>query len=448
MKIKTPWYFQTGSIVGFASIAAATVAGFWYFSKDATPAQQTPVGSHVPAFVQNQAKMEVVNTDKQVPEKTLQVLFNHPQTETKYYPSESGAIDFSAANIKSSDMPLLAEFPSPEFVSKTALLPWELQYPFDTIIIKASASPIQINVGNGSVLTIPAGAFTTQSGAPVVGEYMVLFRHFTDAADMIAAGLFMKSGESALLNNGAFELHFKQQGEDIFIQKGKPLLFTFLTLSNSTAFAGYHSKNIKYSWNSMIQDGFVTGISEKDNRRTVTDSFVEKRNFWQWIGDVFTGKKAEWNTYERVDLGSEVGEFDKNKYRTFEIAEAGLFASSAASNAGSGKSKAIKLLSKNNDELGTVVYQVFINNNLVIKHEADYMGNVNLQYSASDRCILVVPVANSRYLAVLDANGFDRIVKADGNNTAVLQTYGSEINSIAALRKLIDSYSNQRPMRH
>lgn len=455
VKAKTPWYFQTPTVIGFASIAAITVAGFWYFNsnKMATTPPHNP--SEVPTSAVTNAQNDLVINNQVAPfelPKSIQKMELGSFTAIKQQPisdytDKASDYNFQAAISPNIGLPISTASFDPFTSTKTALLPWKLQYPFDTIIIKVSSLPLQLNIGDGNVLTIPKDAFVSKSGAPIIGECKILYRHFMDAADMIAADLYMNTGSSSLLNNGAFELHFMQDNQDIYIKKGNPLLCTFLTLSNSTAFTGYHSKTVNQSWNSMIQDGYVNQ-AESNYNKVMLDSFPVKRNFWQWIGDVFTGNKAEWNTYERVALNKDVAEFDKNKYRTFEIAEAGLFASAALSTAGSGASKTVQLSSHNNDELSNVVYQVFINNNMVKKYTLDNTGAVNLDFATSDRCILIVPIANSRYLAVLDANGFDRLVKNAGIQSAFVQTYGSEINTIPALRKLIDTYSNQRPMRH
>lgn len=445
VKAKTPWYAKAPFWGGLTTVAAIGTLSFWYLSNPTEDSQplvspisvvQSPL-SETPAMAPEMVVSEKTETDFH---KTGTVFEKLATTYSeKVSEAEAHAVPFPE---------MTAKLQSPSGPRAVPDYWWSIRLPFDTIKIDINDLPKTLVLGKQSYLMLPSLPFTNQKGQVVSGQITILYREISDAGSMIAAGSFMdkhhgNTGES-LENNGSFEFHFLQNGNELNVNPKAPLLFSFKTLNSSASYAGFRSNSTQTTWNAMMQDAYPQGQTALAATQTVTDSLPRKRNLWEWLADVFRGRKIRWDEYERPVSGSDISTTERPLYKTFEIVESGLYASAKFVQAGYGKQRDFRLYTSQGDVLGNVVYQVFINHNIVQSHVMDENGQVQVNFRTSDRCILLVPLSNSPYFAVLDALNFESLVKNGSTDRILLKTDGAAIKTAADLNQLVLRYSGQK----
>lgn len=317
--------------------------------------------------------------------------------------------------------------------------------PFDTFYVKIADLPKTYKLSDNAYVMIPKLAFKETGNSYATGTVMMLFREINDAAAMIASQCQMDASSKSLENNGAFEIRFRQNNYLVMANPNAPMLVSFRTLSPSASYTGYRAETPQGKWQSMAMETFASKTN--DPYTTQYDSIPKKRSFWQWFTGIFTGKKLEWTAYEKVGQLSVDGP-NKDAFRTFEIIEEGVYASGRKANFNITSTRKIQFYSPTGEKLSPRVYQIYLNYNIVKTHWMDKEGFVEIPYAASDRCIFIIQTFGSNAFAVLDANGFDSLIKNGTLEKVPLKIHGTPVVQIEELRKVINRYSNQQPMAH
>jgi hypothetical protein len=101
--------------------------------------------------------------------------------------------------------------------SQNVALPW--------IHVKSDfQKPQKVELPDGLVLTIPADAFETETGAPVEGEVEVVVRAASEPADLIAMGLPMQSDLQVLNPLLVLDIHATANGNPVQLKEGASIV--------------------------------------------------------------------------------------------------------------------------------------------------------------------------------------------------------------------------------
>jgi hypothetical protein len=137
----------------------------------------------------------------------------------------------------------------------------------------------------GSMIKIPAGAFVDSSGMPVTGKVDIDYREFHNAGEIILAAIPMRydsAGKEAHFESaGMFQINGTQNGEPIFISKGKAIEVAMVSLnSDSTKFNQYYLANNKWVYTGKDKPDFIK-ISDPVKADSVQK--MPSKNFFQKI---------------------------------------------------------------------------------------------------------------------------------------------------------------------
>jgi hypothetical protein len=225
------------------------------------------------------------------------------------------------------------------------------------------------------------------------------------------------------------------------------MLVYFNTLDPALVFSGFYARESSDIWTPLFFGNTAMVDEANSQKNYLVDSKIpRRRNFWQWLGDVFHGRKLQWDTFKTVQSG-EYGFRDYGIYRKeriFEIAEPGFFGSGRTMDMGFTTLGKLNVSCESNQSLEGNIYQVFLNTNMVRRYSL-VNGKSAVQYSESDRCMLIAIVENSNFIAVLDPNSFDRLVKGNFNEVNIaMKLERDEIKSLDDLKAVIKRHSAQR----
>ncbi len=104
----------------------------------------------------------------------------------------------------------------------------------------------------GSVINIPADAFTDANGLPVKSEIKIYYREFTDLAEILAHGIRLQY-DSAGKNHyfqtaGMFEMFAATDNQEVFLAPGKKIQIDFSTTDTASGFNLYRLDNTSGHW--------------------------------------------------------------------------------------------------------------------------------------------------------------------------------------------------------
>lgn len=446
VKTKLPWYKNSFYWGGVATLAIVVVAGIVlkpnFPDEPKSKFVQNTVSNSEPVIADSGTLLPIIEETKPIFE-PVQAAFYQEKIENVNDPGVIRETDEQATdNVDFFANDAIAAQPRTfEFLDNAGAI----NLPFDTIYINISELPKTYKLGENAYVMVPKFAFKETGNSYASGTVMLLYREISDAAAMIASHCQMDAGSKTLENNGAFEIRFRQNNYLVMANPSAPILVSYRILSPSAAFTGYRAATPQGKWQPMAMETFATNTN--DPYTTQYDSIPKKRSFWEWFTGIFTGKKLEWNAYEKVGQLN-LNATDKNAFRTFEIVEEGVYASGRKANFNPTSVRKIQFYSSSGEKLSPRIYQIYLNYNIVKTYVADKDGFVEIPFAASDRCIFIVPTLGSNALAVLDANGFDSLIKNGTLEKVPLKTNGSPVVQIEELRKVITRYSNQQPMAH
>jgi hypothetical protein len=447
VKAQIPWYAKSIFWGGAATVAVTTAAVAWWF--------QIPTGEREPvAIEQSNAAIERVEGPAS---SELSTIAEAPAFATYgRIPAEGGSVqnELRALYPQNAEIASIEHFMADNIAQVVPAVPrmgifagWKFRLKYDTIKVNTYSLPAQFDLARGSKLYIPEGALVGEDGEPVNGEVLVLYREFLDQADMLAHSMYLEgqiaTGAAPMVNNGAFEILLQHEGQAVKIEPKNPLLMQYITLDGALVFSGFHARAYSDIWKPMFFNTIASN-AESNPKKLVTDRMTERRSFFGWLDDIFHGRKVGWDTFERVEPQYfDYGVYDRS--RTFEIAETGFFASGRTMETGFSALGKLNVHCQNKERLETRLYQVFLNSNMVREYEL-VEGKTAVQYSSNDRCMLIAIVENTNFIAVLDANSFDRLVKGQVTEADItLRLWPEEIKSIHDLKAVIKSYGSQRP---
>lgn len=438
VKIKLPWYAKSG-FWGGAAVSCITIVAsvLWYQSHNTQQSQtavlklsQNPTKPIVPAIVET--------TENQAGEVDFFPEIQNSERETAHFQ----VLDYL-------ENAMLAEAPSRPQESKVKM-PFNeahsIVLPFDTIYVNTVQLPYVFRLKRGGWLHVPAGSVINNSGQVVNGSFIILYREILSQSDMLVTSLFMHESQlenpRPLINNGAFEIKILKNNEPLSVRQSAPLVLSFEVLSSDPGYSGYQSQHFSFPWTPMHL-GLANNESLAAKNSVIKDRMMVKRNFWQWLADLFHGRKIRWDTFERADYNN-YNPGKSNLYRTFEIAGSGLYASAMPCQT-EFKTKKVKFICEGNEILDPVVYQVYLNQNMVRQYTT-INREFDIHYSPADRCILLARVSNTNFFAVIDPNGFDKLIAKNikAETEVYFQLINQKINSAAELKTLIGNYNKQR----
>lgn len=112
--------------------------------------------------------------------------------------------------------------------------------------------PTELKLDNGSVIKIPANAFTFLDGSPVTEKATIEYEEFHSLADIILSGIPMtydSAGvEENLVSAGMFTIDGHVNGTPIKVAKGKELDVTVASYQEDTPCYNFYELNEKGNW--------------------------------------------------------------------------------------------------------------------------------------------------------------------------------------------------------
>lgn len=437
VKARIPWYAKTTFWGGTASVIVATVAGIWYVNEsrnaDLKHAENTVKTTEKIVKVP-QPIIHTSASDKHSVQQEERYFIQPVITESEVVSEEIIAEPSAQLSLHIAEKSQNLNYTSsPSWLSRIFVK-------YDTLRIHVASLPAVYDIRGKCRISIAPGAIQHADGKGVSGSFILLYREITERQDMIAASVFMeqKEGNIPLENNGAFEIRLEQNGKALTINKTSPILVSFRVSDASAEYTGYSGSDKARVWNPMFI-GIAGETGNKPANNLVQDRMMVKRSFSEWISDLFHGRSVRWDTFERVQYDLSDGSPD-NKFRTFEVAAPGYFASAKPLKSGFSESREIVVSSSDNQILEPVLFQIFLNRNMVRKYDLN-KGKATVMFNPDDHCILIAAVESSFYASVMDANRFDRLVKSSGTAETEVQLllHRDMIKSTIDLQKLIQS---------
>jgi hypothetical protein len=127
---------------------------------------------------------------------------------------------------------------------------------------------------SGTQMRIPANAFVDQEGKPVTGDVDVKYIEYRDPIDFILSNIKMDHGGGTFNSGGMFKISAYQQGQPVFLAKGKDIDLDFAltgTLPDMN-FYQYDSLSGKWTDKGKLADPTQTDLIQ-DGERIVDGSF-------------------------------------------------------------------------------------------------------------------------------------------------------------------------------
>lgn len=136
----------------------------------------------------------------------------------------------------------------------------EADIAFTTYSLDA-AKPNVIEQATGTQISIPANAFTDDSGKPVTGEVTLKVREFHETSDLLRAGIPMRveaGSDDVLQSAGMIEFRAFQNGDELALQDGKTIGIELASFRPT--------------------EGYDLYYLEEDSEWEVTDTFAQTNN--------------------------------------------------------------------------------------------------------------------------------------------------------------------------
>ncbi|HXC04862.1 MAG TPA: hypothetical protein VNZ86_08930, partial [Bacteroidia bacterium] len=137
----------------------------------------------------------------------------------------------------------------------------------------------------GTKIFIPAGAFTDAGGQPVEGPVQIDYREFHDPVDFLFSGIPMtydSGGTTNLFESaGMFEITASQNGNQVFLNKDKPVKMEFVSTDANTTYNFYELNEEKGTWvnKGKTETPKVTGVNtEGDKYSAAVPDFLNHRH--------------------------------------------------------------------------------------------------------------------------------------------------------------------------
>ena len=130
-----------------------------------------------------------------------------------------------------------AQTQSKDFVyTVNAPLP-DLDLPLEAYEVEGTTGG-EIQLPNGTHITVPAAAFEDQAGNPIEGKVALKYREFHNAVDVMLSGIPMQydsAGEKFHLQSaGMMEIRAQQNGEELRLQEGKEIQVEMASFKEGT----------------------------------------------------------------------------------------------------------------------------------------------------------------------------------------------------------------------
>jgi hypothetical protein len=445
VKAQIPWYANTSLWGGIAGLATVGVAiGVFTMNKGASTEPVVQVKPETEQQIEVRSSQNLPKTPMHIHAATASAW----QKNAGYAANEMGeetmpGVASEIADIAHQNIAEDSHLEIRDRANTGKKHQWGIGVKYDTFYVNTATLPIELELKRGGTLYIPAKSVAYGPDEPFVGEFMLLYREFVDQTDLMVSSLFLEaqgsSGKAPMICNGAFEIQLKYNQTALTIKKGLPFLVQFPIVDSDPVFSGFKTRNHEDVWQPMM---FSTRTSSTAAETATEKKRMEsKRSFGQWIADLLYGRTVRWDTFETtsyVDYGV------YSKTRTFEVGSTGYFGSGRTVESGFTNSTNIRISCQDNEKIEPTLYQVFLNSNIVRKYDIRY-GVSEVSYSTNDRCMLIAVIENSNFLAILDANNFDKLIKGELNQVdIILRLVPSEVRKIEDLRSIIRNYGDQK----
>jgi hypothetical protein len=127
-----------------------------------------------------------------------------------------------------------------------------------------------IKTKQGSVINIPAAAFVDKNGDGIKGEVAIHFEEYHDYADIAMSNISMfydtAGVQTDLKSGGMFDISGSQNGEEIFIAKGKKVGVDLASIEDTPCFNFYKQEKESGNWDYLHTDNGKRVDSLKPNQ--------------------------------------------------------------------------------------------------------------------------------------------------------------------------------------
>lgn len=121
---------------------------------------------------------------------------------------------------------------------------------------------------NGSLIIVPAGALVDKKENPIEGEVDIHYREFKDKAEIFLSGIPMEydsAGKPYTFESaGMFEIRGTKNGEEVFINKKKPIIIQMTSDFSDTDFSKYYLDEAAKKWLYEGKDKIVLDTSREE----------------------------------------------------------------------------------------------------------------------------------------------------------------------------------------
>ncbi|MDO8998594.1 MAG: OmpH family outer membrane protein [Bacteroidota bacterium] len=140
----------------------------------------------------------------------------------------------------------------------------------------------EIKHPSNSKIKVPKNTFVDKAGKDVIGDVIIEYREFHDAADIIASGIPMAYDSAGTKYNlesaGMFDIKGSQNGEPVFIKPNKKVEVELVSTSQENRFNQYYLDTISKNWEYLKKDDKLSSINtENNNSKKVNNNEINSK---------------------------------------------------------------------------------------------------------------------------------------------------------------------------
>lgn len=126
----------------------------------------------------------------------------------------------------------------------------------------------EINHPTSSKIKVPKNTFIDKNGEEVIGDVIIEYREFHDAADIIASGIPMAYDSAGTKYNlesaGMFDIKGSQNGEPVFIKPDKNVEVNLASANSENRFNQYYLDTVAQNWQYLKRDDKLTTLKSEN----------------------------------------------------------------------------------------------------------------------------------------------------------------------------------------
>jgi hypothetical protein len=142
-----------------------------------------------------------------------------------------------------------------------------------TIYTMDAASGAELNYKSGSQIIVPPNSFVDKNNQPVNGKVTLTYREFSDPLEIAFSGIPMSYSKNDVAypmeSAGMFQINASQNGEEIFLKKGKAIDVTMITSDTTDNYNFYQIDSGTKTWTDKGKQGTIRIVK---NKTEITDS--------------------------------------------------------------------------------------------------------------------------------------------------------------------------------